>query len=54
MALGGIPYYLGYIKKGLSLAQNIDNLFFNQNAQLSLEFDYCFNRVLKAQNLLKK
>lgn len=28
MVLGGIPYYLGYMKKGLSLAQNIDLLFF--------------------------
>ena len=27
MMLGGIPFYLNYFKKGLSLAQNIDDLF---------------------------
>lgn len=27
MAVGGIPYYLGYFERGQSLAQNIDRLF---------------------------
>lgn len=54
MILGGIPYYLSYIKKGLSLAQNIDNLFFNKNAQLSLEFDRLFLSCFEHPEFAKK
>ena len=36
MILGGIPYYLGYLNKDLSLAQNIDLLFFHPQAKLRL------------------
>lgn len=42
MILGGIPYYLEYFTKGMSLAQNIDNLFFNSSAKLKFEFDRLF------------
>ncbi len=42
MILGGIPYYLEYFTKGMSLAQNIDNLFFNSNAKLKFEFERLF------------
>jgi len=45
MILGGIPYYLGYIKKGLSLAQNIDELFFSQTAKLKDEYKRLFASV---------
>lgn len=45
MMLGGIPYYLNYFKKGLSLAQNIDNLFFAKNAILRDEYDRLFASV---------
>ena len=45
MALGGIPYYMGYFSTGLSLAQNIDNLFFTKNAKLHNEFDRLFNSI---------
>ncbi len=38
MILGGIPFYLSKIEKGLSVAQNIDHLFFTENAKLSNEF----------------
>ena len=43
MTLGGIPYYLGYLNKRLSLAQNLDMLFFNKNAILSNEFYELFS-----------
>ena len=33
MAVGGIPYYLGFFRKGLSLGQNIDQLFFCKKRQ---------------------
>lgn len=39
MIMGGIPYYLSYLKKGNSLAQNIDQLFFQKEGKLRHEFD---------------
>ena len=42
MVLGGVPYYLGYLKKDRSLASNIDELFFSKNAHLRFEFDRLF------------
>jgi AAA+ ATPase superfamily predicted ATPase len=38
MIMGGIPFYLSKIEKGLSVAQNIDNMFFSDNAILKNEF----------------
>jgi predicted transcriptional regulator len=38
MLTGGVPYYLSKIKKGLSVAQNIDNMFFNKQSELKNEF----------------
>jgi len=38
MIMGGIPFYLSKIEKGLSVAQNIDNMFFAENARLQNEF----------------
>ena len=45
MITGGIPFYLSYYKRGLSLAQNIDEIFFKKNAPLSNEFDRLFSSV---------
>ncbi len=42
MITGGIPYYLSLLKKGQSLAQNIDELCFGKNAKLRDEFDRLF------------
>ena len=42
MMLGGIPFYLKYLDKSLSLAQNIDSLFFAENALLKDEYDRLF------------
>jgi hypothetical protein len=42
MALGGIPYYLDYVRKGRSAGQNVDAIFFAPNAPLSDEFDKLF------------
>ncbi|MBQ8159209.1 MAG: ATP-binding protein [Clostridia bacterium] len=42
MALGGIPYYLGYLKRNMSLAQNLDALFFEKGAKLEDEFRRLF------------
>lgn len=45
MIMGGIPYYLSFINSGLSLAQNIDTLFFAKNGRLRLEFDRLMNSL---------
>ncbi len=42
MIFGGIPFYLSGLKKGLSLVQNVDELFFRNNAPLSGELDRMF------------
>lgn len=42
MAVGGIPYYLDYVRRGWSAAQNIDAMFFTHNAPLKHEFDRLF------------
>lgn len=45
MAIGGIPYYMDMLRPGLSLAQNIDNLFFGPNAKLANEYDRMFSSI---------
>ena len=45
MIFGGIPYYLGYIDKNLSLAQNVDRLFFSRSGVLRNEYERLFESV---------
>lgn len=45
MILGGIPFYMNFFNPALSLAQNIDALFFARNAKLGDEFNRLFNSV---------
>lgn len=45
MVLGGIPYYLDYFSPDLSLAQNIDALFFSSKAKLDNEFERLFTSI---------
>lgn len=45
MILGGIPYYLDMLEKGLPFSQNIDNLFFRQGAPLRTEYDFLFRSL---------
>ncbi|MBR2281334.1 MAG: AAA family ATPase [Spirochaetales bacterium] len=47
MIMGGIPYYWSFLEKGLSLAQNIDRLFFSNDAPLKQEFDYLYSALFK-------
>lgn len=47
MTLGGIPYYWSFLKKGLSVAQNIDQLFFTETAQLRDEFEALYATLFK-------
>ena len=54
MILGGIPYYMSYVVKGRSLAQNIDALFFSTNAKLKNEFSRLFASVFaKPDEMIK-
>lgn len=45
MAFGGVPYYLGYVKPGLSIEQNIDDIIFRENASLTGEFKRLFKTL---------
>lgn len=47
MILGGIPFYWSLMRRDLSLAQNIDNLFFSSNAKLCDEFTELYSSLFK-------
>ncbi len=54
MMVGGIPYYLKYFEKSLSLPQNIDALFFAEHGKLKDEFDRMFASLFRNADLMKK
>lgn len=45
MLTGGVAYYLSYFKKGQSLAQNIDEIFFSAEGFLQKEYDRLFTSL---------
>lgn len=45
MILGGIPYYWSLLKKGKSLPQNIDELFFKNGAPLQDEYNNLYRAL---------
>ena len=47
MAMGGIPYYWSFMERGLSLAQNIDKLFFAENGDLVHEYDALYASLFR-------
>lgn len=47
MTMGGVPYYLSKIDKGLSAVQNIENLAFKHKSFLLEEFDNLFSSLFK-------
>ncbi len=47
MVLGGVPYYWSFLRKGYSWAQNIDSLFFTDNADLKNEFDALYSSLFR-------
>lgn len=51
MILGGIPYYLNMLEKGVPLSVNIDNLFFKQGAPLRSEFNFLFRSLFKESKI---
>ncbi len=54
MVFGGVPYYLSLLKKNLSLAQNIDAMFFATNGKLKYEYKELYNSIFTSpENHLK-
>ncbi|MGM9797721.1 MAG: ATP-binding protein [Parabacteroides sp.] len=53
MIMGGTPYYLQMLQKGLSLSQNIDELFFSENAELREEYSFLFRSLFKNASLYR-
>ena len=47
MIMGGVPYYLHLLDRSMSLAQNIDRLFFAPDALLKDEFDILYKSLFK-------
>jgi uncharacterized protein len=47
LTLGGIPFYLEEIESGLSVAQNIDRLFFSTTGLLRNEYQNLFKSLFK-------
>ncbi len=45
MIMGGVPYYWSLLKKGKSLPQNIDDLFFKDGAPLQNEYDNLYSAL---------
>lgn len=54
MVFGGIPYYLSYFRKGLSLERNVDNILFGRKPRLQDEFNRLFGAIFKNAGDCKK
>ena len=54
MAMGGTPYYLDMMQRQMSVAQNIDNLFFSANAPLRSEYGFLFKSLFKESTIYRK
>lgn len=54
MVFGGIPYYLGYLKRNQSLAQNIDRLFFGVDGSLKNEYERLFASLFTSPDSVRK
>lgn len=54
MMLGGIPYYLNYFQKNLSLSQSIDFIFYQKNAKLNNEFSRLFSSTFKDASFIER
>lgn len=51
MAIGGIPYYLSKIERGLSATQNIETLAFQHKSFLADEFDNLFSALYEDSSI---
>lgn len=51
MAIGGIPYYWSFMQKGLSVAQNLDRMFFEEDGELAGEYNALYASLFKNPTL---
>ncbi len=54
MILGGTPFYLSLLRPELTLWQNIDELFFSQNATLNTEYEFLFKSLFKEATIYRR
>jgi len=54
MIMGGTPYYLDLLQKGLSAPQNIDYLFFSKNAELRSEYSVLMDSLFMRSQLYRR
>ena len=54
MAFGGVPFYWNMIKKGKSVAQNIDDIFFAKDAPLRDEYEHLYAALFKNPEIYMK
>ena len=54
MSMGGIPYYLSQIEKGMSSTQIIESLAFKRNGFLLLEYDNLFSSLFKNSEIYEE
>lgn len=54
MILGGTPFYLSLLRPELSLSQNVDELFYSQNAVLNTEYDFLFTSLFSDAALYRR
>jgi hypothetical protein len=47
MAIGGIPYYWSFMKKGQSVAQNFDHMVFDEDGEMTREYDALYASLFK-------
>lgn len=53
MVIGGIPYYMDYVDKGMSLDQAVNALFFDERSRLEGEYDRLFASVFSKPEEMK-
>lgn len=54
MIMGGIPFYLKNLRRGASLSQNVDEIFFAERGRLADEFDALYASLFdKSENYIK-
>ena len=54
MTMGGTPFYLNMLSRSQSVAQNIDELFFQADAPLRSEYGFLFKSLFKESTLYRK
>ncbi len=54
MILGGTPFYLSLLRQELTLWQNIDELFFSQDAVLQTEYGFLFSSLFNEATMYRR